>query len=232
MMKNFALVVCIGVLTVNAMPVYAAGGDDPLLSSLIVEELEWREDDELVWDAEVWLGKDRDKLWLKSEGERADSSTEEFETQALYNRAISAFWNLRAGWRGDWQPEQRRSLFALGVAGLAPGFIKTELTAFIADGRSSVRLKGQYELLLTQHFKLVPKLETNWYSDADLANSRGDGFTDLELSLRLHYQVRPELMPYVGLSYTALYGDTGDYVEVEGDRDRNLQVLAGLSFWF
>jgi copper resistance protein B len=120
----------------------------------------------------------------------------------------------------------------LGVTGLAPGFIETELTAFVADGRSSVRLKGQYELQLTQRFKLAPKLETNWHSDADPANSRGDGFTDLELSLRLHYQIRPELLPYVGLSYTALYGDTGDFAEAEGDRDRNLQVLAGLSFWF
>ncbi|MCP4002199.1 MAG: copper resistance protein B [Gammaproteobacteria bacterium] len=231
-MKNLLLVVCIGLFTVISLPVYAAGGDDPLLASLIVEELEWREEEDLVWNAEAWVGKDRDKLWLKSEGERTDSSTEEFETQLLYNRAVSAFWNMQVGWRGDWQPEQRRSWLALGVTGLAPGFIKTELTAFIADGRSSVRLKGHYEIQLTQRFKLEPKLETNWYSDADPANSWGDGVTDLELSLRLHYLVRPELMPYVGLSYTALYGDTGDFAKAEGDRDRNLQVLAGLSFWF
>jgi copper resistance protein B len=232
MMKNLFSSLCLVMLTIVAMPVYAAGNDDPLLASLIVEELEWREDDELVWDAEAWLGKDRNKLWLKSEGERSDSSTEEFETQALYNRAISPFWNLQAGWRGDWQPEQRRSWFALGVAGLAPGFIETELTAFIADGRSAARLKGKYKMRLTQRFVLAPRLEANWYSDVDLANSRGDGFTDMELSLRLHYQIRPELMPYVGLSYTALFGETGDFAEAEGDRDRNLQVLAGLSFWF
>ena len=46
--------------------------DDPLLASLMVEQLEWREDDELVWDAEAWIGKDRDKLWFKSQGERSD----------------------------------------------------------------------------------------------------------------------------------------------------------------
>jgi copper resistance protein B len=65
-----------------------------------------------------------------------------------------------------------------------------------------------------------------------LANERGDGFTDLELGLRLHYQIRPELMPYVGLSYTALYGATGDIAEAGGERDRDLQALVGLRFWF
>ena len=214
------------------LPVFAMGEDDPLLASLQVHQLEWRADEDLVWDVEGWVGKDRDKLWFKSEGERPDSTTEEFETQLLYHRAISSFWNLQTGWRGDWQPETRRSWFALGVSGTAPGFIDTQLTAFVADGRSAVRLKAEYEALLTQRFKLVPKLETNWYSDADQANERGDGITDLELSLRLHYLIRPDLMPYIGVSYTALYGETGDFAEAEGERDRNLQVLAGLSFWF
>jgi copper resistance protein B len=213
-------------------PVFAMGNDDPLLASLIVEELEWREDDGLVWDANAWIGKDRDKLWFKSQGERSDGTTEDFDTQVFYHRAISPYWNLRAGWRGDWQPETRRSWFAFGVAGLAPGFIDTELTAYIADGRSAARLEGTYDIDLTQRLVLSPKLEANWFSDADPANGRGDGFTDLEITLRLHYQIRPELMPYVGISYTALFGDTGDFAEAEGDRDRDLQVLAGLSFWF
>jgi copper resistance protein B len=219
-------------LTVIALPVFAMGGDDPLLVSLDVDQLEWREDDDLVWDANAWIGKDRDKLWFKTQGERGDDGTEEFETQLLYHRAVSPFWNMRAGWRGDWQPESRRSWIALGMAGTAPGFIDTELTAFVADGRSAARLEGSYDIQLSQRFVLIPKLELNWHSDDDLANERGDGFTDLELGLRLHYQIRPELMPYVGLSYTALYGATGDIAEAGGERDRDLQALVGLRFWF
>jgi copper resistance protein B len=219
-------------LIVLSQPAFARGADDPLLASLNVEQLEWREDDVLNWDAEGWLGRDRDKLWFKTQGERSDGTTEEFETQLLYHRAISPYWNLQTGWRGDWQPESRRSWFALGVAGTAPGFIDTVFTAYLADGRSAARIEGTYDINLSQRFVLTPKLEANWYSDDDPVNSRGDGFSDLELGLRLHYQIRPELMPYVGISYTALFGDTGDIAEEEGDRDRDLQVLAGLSFWF
>lgn len=229
MFRQYLLAAFLILLSCSA---YSMGEDDPLLASLMVDELEWREDDELVWDTDAWIGRDRDKLWFRFEGQYTDSTTEDFETQVLYQRAISPYWNLRSGWRGDWQPETRRSWFALGVAGTAPGFIDTELTAFIADGRSSVNVELEYKLLLTRNLSLAPKLEANWYSDDDLANERGDGITDLELSLRLHYQVRPELAPYIGISYSALYGDTGDFAEAEGDRDRDLQVLAGLSFWF
>jgi copper resistance protein B len=231
-MINLKKIYVLFIFILMQSPVFAMGNDDPLLTSVIVEELEWREDDELVWDTNAWVGNDRDKLWFKSQGERGDSVTEEFDTQVFYQRAISPYWNLRTGWRGDWQPETRRSWFAVGFAGLAPGFIDTELTAYIADGRSAARLETSHEINLSQRISLVPKLETNWYSDADPVNSRGDGFTDLELSLRLHYQIRPELMPYLGLSYTALFGETGDIAEAEGDRDRTLQALIGLSFWF
>ncbi|MGI9292155.1 MAG: copper resistance protein B [Gammaproteobacteria bacterium] len=215
-----------------ATSLFAMGEDDPLLVSINVHELEWREDEDLAWDVQGWIGKDRDKLWFKSEGERPDSTTEEFETQVLWHRAVSPYWNLQTGWRGDWQPESRRSWFALGVAGTAPGFIETELTAFIADGRSGARLKAEYEIFVTRRWLLVPKLETNWYSDTDEVNGRGDGLTDLELDLRLKYQINPQLMPYVGVSFTRLFGETGDFAEDEGERDRSLQVLAGLSFWF
>ena len=84
-------------------PATAMMKDDPLLTSVKFELLEWREDDELVWDAEAWVGRDRDKLLLRTEGEWTSDATEEFETQLLYDRAITPFWNLQAGWRGDWQ---------------------------------------------------------------------------------------------------------------------------------
>ena len=215
-----------------SVPAWAMMEDDPVLTSVKFELLEWREDDELVWDAKAWVGWDRDKLLLRTEGEWTSDATEEFETQLLYDRAITPYWNLQAGWRGDWQPDTRRSWAAFGISGLAPGFIETELTGFLADGRSSVRLKAEWKGRLSQRWLLVPRFETDWYSDSDENNERGDGFTELELGLRLHYAIRPDLLPYVGISYTALYGDTGDFAEAEGERDRNLQVLAGLRFWF
>ena len=218
-------------LVLCSMHVLAAGNDNPVLMMLTVEELEWREDDEVGWDAEAWIGKDLDKLWFKTEGEYTSEQTEEFELQALYNRSITPFWNLQTGWRGDFQPVQERNWFALGVAGLIPGFVRTELTGFIADGRGSARLKARYHLFLTQRWLLVPRLETNWYSESDPVNGLGDGLADLEIGLRLHYRIRPNLTPYLGVSWTGLCGETSDLAEADGDDRSNWKVLAGLSFW-
>jgi copper resistance protein B len=50
-----------------------AGGlpDDPLLFLFKLDKAEYRNADEgdvFAWDAQAWLGKDLNKLWLKSEG--------------------------------------------------------------------------------------------------------------------------------------------------------------------
>ena len=52
----------------------AAGGDDPVLAKVMIDKLEWRDADGgdlWVWDADAWIGKDLDKLWLKTEGHSA-----------------------------------------------------------------------------------------------------------------------------------------------------------------
>ena len=63
-------------------------------------------------------------------------------------------------------------------------------------------------------------------------NGLGDGLTEWEAGVRLHYLVRPDLRPYVGYSLTALSGRTADIARDVGKKRRKSQVLAGLSFWF
>ena len=221
---------------VSASAIAATMQDDPVLYKVDIEELELRKvsgEEELAWDVQAWIGKDRDKLRLKSEGESDNTSTEEFELQLLYNRSIYPFWDLQLGWRHDWQPVVERDWAAIGVAGVAPGFIETEATLFLGEsGRTAVRLKASYELLLSQKLSLEPKLELNWYGDSDYANSLGSGLATTEFGLRLRYALRREFAPYIGINWHHLSGATADLVEAEGESESDLQVLAGLSWWF
>jgi copper resistance protein B len=214
-----------------------AGNDaDPLLTMVNIEELEWRDtdaDNVVAWDAEAWIGRDRDKLWLKSEGETSSDETEEFELQLLYGRPIAPNWDIQLGWRGDFQPQRPRNWLAVGVQGLAPGFIETEATAFIStSGRYAARVKASYEMLFTQKLSLEPKVELNWYADDDEINELGSGLSSIELGLRLHYAVRRELLPYIGLNWEKSLGDTADLVRADGGDSSDLQIVAGLRFWF
>ena len=219
-----------------AASVQASMEADPVVYSIEIEEFEWRdtsEGDVLAWDIQAWAGKDRDKLWLKSEGERSNHETEEFEAQLLYNRAIASFWDAQVGWRHDWQPTVQRDWLALGVSGQAPGFIETEATVFFGEGgRAAFRVKGSYELLFTQRFSLHPNLEANWYSDDDLDNGIGSGLASVELGLRLRYAVRRNLMPYAGVNWAVLSGTTANLAEASGGTDSDLQALVGLNWFF
>ena len=82
---------------------FAAGKDDPLLFKVMIDKLEWRDGDGgdlWVWDADAWIGKDLDKLWFKTEGEYANSTTEGAYLETLYSRAIAPYWDFQAGWPG------------------------------------------------------------------------------------------------------------------------------------
>jgi copper resistance protein B len=228
------LLLATGSLNINGA--VASGTDNPLLLNVYFEELEWRDtadDDAFAWRGEIWLGRDRDKALLKTRGETTSDATEELELQALYSRAIAPYWDLQLGWRGDFQPETGRDWAVVGVQGLAPGFIETELAAFVgSSGRLSARARGAYEMLITNRLVLEPEVELDWYSEDDPANGIGSGISGLEAGLRLRYIIRRELAPYIGLSWEKAFGDTADYIEADGGKSSDLQLVAGLRFWF
>jgi copper resistance protein B len=133
----------------------------------------------LAWEAEAWLGKDLNKLWLKTEGELLKGETEEAELQLLYSRAISPYWDLQLGWRGDMQPTPNRNWAAISLKGLAPYFFEVDASLFIGQsGRTAARLSAEYEMLFTQRLILSPELGIE------------SGLSNISTGLRLRYEIR------------------------------------------
>ena len=216
---------------------YSGGmNDDPLLTMLVVEQLEIRAtdgEDPLVWEAEGWIGKDLNKFWIKTEGEYVDDRVEEAELQMLYSRALAPFWDLQLGWRHDIRPTPERDWLALGMKGLAPYYFDVDAALFIGDaGRTAARLQAEYEVMLTQKLILVPEIELNLHGKNDSDIGTGSGLSDIEAGLRLRYEVRREFAPYVGVNWTKLYGKTADFARDEGEDVDDVQLVFGVSFWF
>jgi len=210
--------------------------DDPLLTMLVVEQLEIRVtdgEDPLVWEAEGWIGKDLNKFWIKTEGEYVDDRVEEAELQMLYSRALAPFWDLQLGWRHDIRPTPERDWLALGMKGLAPYYFDVDAALFLGDaGRTAARLQAEYELMLTQKLVLIPEIELNLHGKNDSDTGTGSGLSDIEAGLRLRYEVRREFAPYVGVNWTKLYGKTADFARDEGEDVEDVQFVFGVSFWF
>lgn len=53
---------------------------------VLFDQFEWqsgRSTDAFAWDTKGWIGKDRDRFWFRSEGDRAGSRTEQAQLNLL-----------------------------------------------------------------------------------------------------------------------------------------------------
>jgi len=193
----------------------------------------------VVFDGEAWYGGDFDRLWLKAAGELGTSEGQrdvEVALQALYSRAVTAFWNLQAGVRVDHRTEDggaTRPRLAVGVEGLARYWFEVEAFAFVGeDGDVTGTLEASYDMLLTQRLVLEPEVEISLASEAIPESGLGSGFTEGEFGLRLRYEVRREFAPYIGWSWERAFGETADLVGARGEDGTEGTFVAGFRWWY
>jgi copper resistance protein B len=185
-----------------------------------------------AWEAEAWYGGDFDKLWLRSEGVHEFGGTQ-IRSEAFWDHAFDTFWDWQLGARHDSGAGPSRNWLAFGVQGLAPQWIETQATAYVGEqGRSAVRLRAEYELLLTQRLILQPDVELNIYGKSDSRRDIGSGLSDAAIGLRLRYEIRREFAPYVGVVWNRRFGDAADYARAAGHDIADKQIVAGLRIWF
>jgi copper resistance protein B len=219
-----------------AMDMSAHMDDDPWHAMVLVDQLEWQDAEEgaaLAWDVEAWAGTDSDRVLLRAEGERVDGGTDENRLELLWWQPLTSRWDLVAGLRQDLKPEAARSYAALGIQGLAPGWVHVEATAYFGErGQSGVTLKAGPDLLLTNRLILAPQVEVEAYGRDDEANGIGNGLSRVTAGLRMRYEVRRKFAPYLGLEWAGKLGDTGDLARREGESVRDARWVAGLRVWF
>tara|TARA_R110000782_G_scaffold256969_1_gene346204 strand:- start:716 stop:1483 length:768 start_codon:yes stop_codon:yes gene_type:complete len=215
--------------------------DNQPFSMVIADQLEYRNNegrDTLRWDIQGWYGTDYNKFWTKFEGEdQTASNSGDLELQALYSRMIAPFWDFQMGLRYDRLygsgSDKDRGFAVIGFQGLAPYRFEIEPAMFISDdGDVSARLTATYEMLFTQRLILQPRFETNIAASSASQFGIGSGFNDVQLGLRLRYEFRRELAPYIGFSWKRKLGDTADIARSEGEVVDNLALVAGIRVWF
>lgn len=203
---------------------------------VMIDEAEWRArdgEDGYAWNGEAWFGGDINRFVVKSEGEGSGGDLEDAELQLLYSRAISPYFDLQAGLRQDLQDGPKRTYATFGFEGLAPYWFETEGTVFLSNkGEALARLEGSYDLRFTQRLILQPRAEMNLSAQDIPELELGSGVTDLELGLRLRYEVTREFAPYVGVTYGRKFGGTADYAKALGQDDSETSFIVGVRAWF
>ena len=186
-----------------ALGLHEAMDDNAKLGMLLLDQMEafhGKDGNGQTWEAQGWYGTPSDKLWVRTGGERSGGKLEDGDIEAFWNHTIATFWNTQLGARHDLGGPSR-NWAAFGIQGLAPYWFEIEATGYVGpSGRTSARLRAEYELLFTQRLILQPEFEVNAYGKSDPARRIGSGVSDASFGLRLRYEIRRQFAPYVGVA--------------------------------
>ncbi|WP_227817142.1 copper resistance protein B [Nitrogeniibacter aestuarii] len=218
----------------GAHPPHTADMDS--FATLLVDRLERVDAEDSAftsWDAQARIGRDFNKLVIKSEGEYTEGALEHARTEFLWSHAVEHFWDLQLGWRHDSGEAPDEDWLAIGLQGLAPYWFEVDAAAYIGKGgQTALRLEGEYELLITQRLVLQPRVEFNAYGKRDETQGVASGPADLSAGVRLRYEFSRQFAPYVGVEWKRLLGGTADLARDEGGDTMDTRLVAGVRFWF
>lgn len=209
---------------------------------MLLDLLEYKSagsDSTLNWDIVGWRGGDVHRLWVKSEGSSATTSPAKNETdlQLLYGRSVSAFFDAQIGARleqvwGAGQSASRLSA-AMGLQGLALYRFEFEAALFVGEaGHISARISANKDFLLTQKTITQFRFESIGAAKRSDKFETGSGVNDLSLGLRLRYEIKREIAPYIGVSWTHLFGETADFRKLAGGESSEMNAVGGLRLWY
>ncbi|MGA3157778.1 MAG: copper resistance protein B [Steroidobacteraceae bacterium] len=212
-----------------AAPYGAPVEDQSLIFHAELDQFEEQLDagsNDLRWDGEAWVGTDETRLWFKSEGYASAGQTRGGQDEALYDRPVTTFFDLQAGVRYDLDSFAGRAWGAIGLEGLAPYNLKVSATVYASDaGHYAMKITAAYEALLTQRLILEPQIELNGYTRPDKSMQVASGWSQLDAGLRLRYEIRRKIAPYLGIVYSRSAPGSGINQEL-------WRVAAGLRVWF
>ena len=197
-------------------------------------EVQFRQGSEgYLWDIQGYYGGTTSKFWFKSEGEGSfGEPVEDAEIQALYSRAIAPFFDLQAGVRQDIAgPDTTHAV--IGIQGVAPYMFEIDGAIFLSHrGDLTARFEAELDQKITQRLILQPRTEINLSAQDIPELGIGAGIDNVELGLRLRYEIKREFAPYIGVEQSWRVGGSADYASARGEDNSVTNYVVGIRFWF
>lgn len=206
---------------------------------VLFEELEYSPAGEgrpLDVEGIAWYGDAYNRLWVRLQAEQATTNRQgQADAQVMYGRLVAPYWDAVAGLRVDkgWgggNPE--RLQLAVGLIGLAPYRFEFQPTIFVSHrGEISARLEAAYQFLITQRLIAEPKAELNAALQAVPRFDIARGLNDYDVGVRLRYEFRREIAPYVGVSGSRRVGGSASLARAIGEPIAENRFLVGMRLW-
>jgi uncharacterized protein involved in copper resistance len=103
-----------------------------------------------------------------------------------------------------------------------------EPTFYVRNGgHMAGRINGSWDLFITQRLVVQPQAEMNFYSKDDPARQTGSGLSDIDLGVRLRYELTRKFNPYIGWAYDGKYGGSARYARQSREATSNSSFVFG-----
>ncbi|MCF7805997.1 MAG: copper resistance protein B [Candidatus Marinimicrobia bacterium] len=218
--------------------------DDKLYLFTMFEQFEYRTTnstapDHLGWEAQGWFGRDFGKFWWKNESEVMFGETNEGETETdfLYSRLMTPFWNIQAGvqYANEWMTDEYEDRWSgvIALQGLAPYKFELDNSLYLSQhGNVTLALEAEYDLRITQRLVAQPLAAVGAAFQDIPERGLGAGITGVNLDVRLRYEIKREFAPYLGIRSHFLVGETKDIASSAGEDSEQILFFSGLRFAF
>ena len=161
----------------------------------------------------------------------------ETETDLLYSRLVTPFWNAQIGvqYANGWTRDDYEDRWSgvIGLQGMAPYMFEIDASLYVSeDGDATAEFEAEYDLRITQRLVLQPRAELAFAAQDIPERDIGAGITDAVADLRLRYEIKREFAPYIGVRYRTLVGETDNNAEAAGADSEQVFFMAGILFAF
>ena len=199
----------------------------------------WNPDGQGSFESELEsrIGTDENKLFILAHLHKAESERTGYDISTLYSRTISEFWDLQAGARYRYLPEQPAEQeqvdAVLGLYGLAPYFFETEAYLYAGKDRQwSLGFKTERDILLTQQLIAQPYIEAELVLSDASPYAKKRGINNLELGLQTRYEINKRVMPFIQIAYSYEKGQKATAWQQQTASDQDWQYGLGLKLLF
>ena len=166
---------------------------------------------------------------LEAEYSHDEDAWEALELQGRLSIPIADYWDAFGGVRYDDHPHPARSYAVVGITGLAPYFIETDMSLFLSErGSISARLKVEKDFLLTQRLIIQPQAEVGIVLNDGNEADAGKKNSVSDLGVRLRYEITRDVAPYIGVNYEREWGGYGSPLQGEQAQTGATSLLVGV----
>ncbi len=180
------------------------------------------------------MGTDFNKFQIfMNQMEINDGTIDSADVDFFYYRPISQFWALKGGLNYTYRPAETPYVQpGIGIEGLAPFFIDTNVRAYYHDDSAKLDIELNRATQITNNFFVSLGIRGIFATKTVRQDEIGNGLNSTEFTVRPYYRIDPQVALYFQYQNTHYYSSLKRILESDNlATDTNLYSV-GVSFLF